>query len=41
MVTTGDPLEIQTQVKHVFIRGQEIELSSKQTRLYDRYLNRQ
>jgi len=41
MVTTGDPLEIQTQVKHVFIRGQEIELSSKQTRLYDKYLNRQ
>lgn len=41
MVTTGDPLEIQTQVKHVFIRGQEIELSSKQTRLYDRYLSRQ
>jgi imidazolonepropionase-like amidohydrolase len=41
MVTTGDPLEIQTQVKHVFIRGHEIELSSKQTRLYDRYLNRQ
>jgi imidazolonepropionase-like amidohydrolase len=40
MVTTGDPLEIQTLVKHVFIRGQEIELSSKQTRLYDRYLNR-
>ena len=41
MVTTGDPLEIQTQIKHVFIRGQEIDLSSKQTRLYDRYLNRQ
>ena len=41
MVTTGDPLEIQTQVKHVFIRGQEIELSSRQTRLYDKYLNRQ
>ena len=41
MVTTGDPLEIQTQVKHVLIRGQEIELTSKQTRLYERYLNRQ
>jgi imidazolonepropionase-like amidohydrolase len=41
MVTTGDPLEIQTQVKHIFIRGQEVELSSKQTRLYDKYLNRQ
>jgi imidazolonepropionase-like amidohydrolase len=40
VVTTGDPLEIQTQVKHVFIRGQQIELTSRQTRLYDRYLNR-
>ena len=40
VLTTGDLLEIQTQVKHVFIRGQEIELTSKQTRLYDKYLNR-
>jgi len=41
MVTTGDPLEIQTQIKHVFIRGRETELSSKQTRLYERYVSRQ
>jgi len=41
LVTTGDLLEIQTQIKHLFIRGQEIELSSKQTQLYERYLKRQ
>ena len=40
MVTTGDPLEIQTQTKHVFIRGMEVVLSSRQTRLYDKYRNR-
>jgi imidazolonepropionase-like amidohydrolase len=41
MVTTGDPLEIQTEVKHVYVRGREIELANKQTRLYERYSNRQ
>ena len=39
-ITTGDPLEIQTLVKHVYIRGSEIDLTNKQTRLYERYLNR-
>lgn len=41
MVTTGDPLEIQTQVKHIYIAGKEVDLSNKQTRLYERYLTRQ
>jgi len=41
VLTTGDLLEIQTQVKYVLIRGREVELSNKQTRLYERYLNRQ
>jgi imidazolonepropionase-like amidohydrolase len=41
MITTGDPLEIQTEVKHVYIGGKEIELTNKQTRLYEKYLNRQ
>jgi imidazolonepropionase-like amidohydrolase len=40
MITNGDPLEIQTLVKHVLIAGKEIELTNKQTRLYNRYLNR-
>lgn len=40
-VTNGDPLEIQTQVKHVYVAGKEVDLSNKQTRLYERYLGRQ
>ncbi|MGD0771935.1 MAG: amidohydrolase family protein [Candidatus Solibacter sp.] len=41
MVTTGDPLEISTQVKYVFIKGKEISLVNKQTRLYEKYMSRQ
>ena len=33
IVTDGDLLEIRTQVKHVFVKGREIELSNRQTRL--------
>lgn len=40
MVTTGDPLETPTQVKHLFIKGKEVDLTNKQTRLYEKYLNR-
>jgi imidazolonepropionase-like amidohydrolase len=40
MVTNGDPLEIPTQIKHVYIKGQEIDLTNKQIRLYDKYLAR-
>jgi imidazolonepropionase-like amidohydrolase len=40
MVTDGDPLEIQTQVKHLYIKGKEVSLENRQTRLYQRYLNR-
>jgi imidazolonepropionase-like amidohydrolase len=41
MVTNGDPLEIQTQMKYLFIKGKEIPLQNKQTRLYERYMSRQ
>jgi imidazolonepropionase-like amidohydrolase len=41
MVTTGDPLEIQTQVKHLFIAGKEVLLTNKQTRLEEKYMSRQ
>ncbi len=41
MVTDGDPLEIQTQVKHLYIRGKEVPLTNKQTRLYEKYSSRQ
>ncbi|MBZ5724581.1 MAG: amidohydrolase family protein [Acidobacteriia bacterium] len=40
LVTDGDPLEIQTQVKHLYIKGKEIALTNKQTRLYEKYMNR-
>ncbi len=40
MVTNGDPLETPTQIKHLYIKGQEIELTSRHTRLYEKYLGR-
>jgi imidazolonepropionase-like amidohydrolase len=39
VVWGGDPLEILTPVEHVFIRGREIPLASRQTQLRDRYLD--
>jgi len=41
IVVDGDPLEIQTQVKHLFINGKEVPLVNKQIRLYERYMSRQ
>jgi len=41
MVTTGDPLEVRTQIKYLFIKGKEISLVNKQTRLYEKYMGRQ
>ncbi|CAN5821691.1 amidohydrolase family protein [soil metagenome] len=38
VVWGGDPLEILTPVNHVFIRGQEVPLVSRQTELRDRYM---
>jgi imidazolonepropionase-like amidohydrolase len=40
IVTDGDPLEIQTNVKHLFIRGKEVPLANRQTRLYEKYMAR-
>jgi imidazolonepropionase-like amidohydrolase len=40
MVTDGDPLETPTQIKYLYIKGKEIDLTNKQTRLYQKYLNR-
>lgn len=37
MVTDGDPLEIRTQVKMLFIKGQAVDLESRHTRLYKKY----
>jgi len=40
IVTNGDPLELTTDVKYLFIKGQLTPLDNKQLRLYDKYLNR-
>ena len=37
VVWTGDPFEFSTGVEHVFIRGKEIPLRSRQTELMERY----
>lgn len=38
VVADGDPLELKTDVKHVFIAGREVPLESRQTRLRDEYM---
>lgn len=40
IVTTGDPLQIVTQVERMWIAGQEVSLESKHTDLYEKYRNR-
>jgi imidazolonepropionase-like amidohydrolase len=37
VVWSGDPFEFTTAVEHVFIRGREIPLRSRQTELFERY----
>jgi imidazolonepropionase-like amidohydrolase len=37
VVANGDPLDVKTDVKHVFIAGEEIPLVSRQTELRDQY----
>jgi imidazolonepropionase-like amidohydrolase len=37
VVWSGDPLEIDTQVTQLFIRGREMALTSRQTELMERY----
>lgn len=37
VVANGDPLDVKTDVKHVFIEGREVPLTSRQTQLRDQY----
>ncbi len=37
IITNGNPLEITTNVEQAFIRGRKIDLSNKQTRLFEKY----
>ncbi len=40
MVTNGDPLELTTDVKYLFIRGQLTSLDNRHLRLYEKYVKR-
>jgi len=40
IVTNGDPLELTTDVKYLFIKGQLTSMENKHHRLYEKYLNR-
>jgi imidazolonepropionase-like amidohydrolase len=40
IVTDGDPLEFKTNVKYMFINGKPVDLSSRHTKLYDKFKNR-
>jgi imidazolonepropionase-like amidohydrolase len=40
IVTTGDPLELTTEVRYLFIKGQLTSLDNKQKALYEKYLKR-
>ncbi len=38
VITNGDLLEIQTKIERVYIKGKEVDLTNKQTRLADKYM---
>jgi imidazolonepropionase-like amidohydrolase len=40
IVTTGDPLELTTDVRYLFIKGQLTSTNNKHQALYEKYLNR-
>ena len=40
MITDGDPLQTQTQVMQVFIKGKAVDMDNKHHRLYEKYLAR-
>jgi imidazolonepropionase-like amidohydrolase len=40
IVTNGDPLELTTEVKYLFIKGQLTSTDNKQKELYEKYANR-
>lgn len=40
IITDGDPLEVRTQIKYLFINGKRIELRSRHSDLYEKFLKR-
>ena len=39
-VADGDVLDLRANVQRMWVRGREVDLSSRHTRLYDRYRKR-
>lgn len=37
IVTTGDPLDVRTTVRHLFIRGQPVPFNDRHTRMYEAF----
>jgi imidazolonepropionase-like amidohydrolase len=40
-IAKGDPLEVRTEVTHVFIAGNDVGTANKHQALYEKYMNRQ
>jgi imidazolonepropionase-like amidohydrolase len=40
IVTSGDPLELQTDVRYLFIKGQLTSTDNKHRQLYEKYRTR-
>lgn len=40
LVTNGSPLEVTTKIDMAFVNGKQIDLSNKQTKLYEKYKDR-
>ena len=41
LLTNGDPLEMTTKIERIYIKGKEVDLNNKQTRLFEKYSGRQ
>ena len=39
-VSKGDPLEVRTQMTHIFINGRDVGIDNKHERLYQKYIAR-
>ena len=37
MVTTGNPLDVRSNVKYLFIRGEQVPLTDRHTKLYEQF----
>ena len=41
IITDNDPLETATQIRHMFIKGKPVDLTSRHTKLNEKYMGRQ